>query len=327
MSIIPMSPPHCSHCAPQPARRRASSASGVQPGAGVEAGIASGTEHPLHRVLHHRVVQLAQVPQRAGQVHRPQHHRRQAVDAHDLVDCRHRFRGLDLGRRKHVRVGAVDVLRPAVSAVARRAPWPETPPAARRVAAGSHELLHLRDGVEPRQDHAAGAGVETLLDPRNLAARHPHQGRRRSGAARDQVRLQRLEGQCGVLQVDPQEVEQLGQRLGHRRVGGGNTAADADLSGVELLAERTHRAEHVILSFAGWCVHAHIQPFRFRVLPERLTDAFRSGIAAHVPGPPGVVDPAPSSSAFREARLCSWQMQAATSRFCSEWRRHQARST
>ena len=158
------------------------------------------------------------------------------LDRRDLVDGGERFRGLDLERAEHLAVGVVERAGPAAPVPGARRPA-DAPAAA--VAAGQRGQLRLRDRLDPRHEHAAGAEVERPADPRSPRLLDANEDRRGAAAGGEQL------GEClglaarAVLEVDDEPVEAGdGEDLDRQGAPEARERAEQRLAGEDAAPER-----------------------------------------------------------------------------------------
>lgn len=120
----------------------------------------------------------------------------------------------------------------------------ESADAYRRKPACGDELPYFARRTSLRQDDAFSPGVQDAFRPTNILAGNANEGRSALGTYGKKVRLQRLKIGRIVLQIDVEKVDTAAKRLDDDWIGKCNARAQAELSGVKILAEFLHVADH-----------------------------------------------------------------------------------
>jgi hypothetical protein len=146
--------------------------------------------------------------ERHRQVGGADQHAGDARNGADPGGARHRLGVLDLDDDDRVAGCPLDVLQPAVGAVAAGARGDrESAPAARRVVRGGDHRLGAGAIQHMRDDDAGRPRVERRADVQGLGGRHPHERRQPGGVGRPEVVLQLVPAPGPVLEVEHDEVE------------------------------------------------------------------------------------------------------------------------
>src|SRR5262249_48108335 len=151
---------------------------------------------------------------------------------------------LDLHGDKHVRVRPLEIVLATITAVVRSTPRPISPIANRWIATSGDHAADFFGGTDLRNDDPFSAGIEHPLQERNFGAGNTYQRRSAASAGGDQVAEEGFQADRVVLQVDPEEINAVAERLRDRRVGETDPRAQAKLPGREFVSESLHVARH-----------------------------------------------------------------------------------